>query len=424
MKKKISCVILFIICIILMLSCFIGNPSNNIENRTMATFSMVLNPSEQSITYNESALERFEAAMKDQCILRNIFIRCYLMIDNILSRALINIKMFNHPAEQKQYQYTNIGNYIRIQDTDYICSPPQLEDLEEKNILNRIKQIEKIHEKNPEIKMYVYYVSQANDTNWFDNFLGVKVPDRYEQIKALLPAYIKSAALEYDDLTDYEHCHYASDHHWNHFGAQRGYEDIYEMMRGDLSLSKVKIPEREIEFSKLYNFYYRGSYAYTLGDVYNGYDDFAVFQYNLPICEQYVINDDTLKEKPVYELGQWQEYVNNEINKEKYFDHFINFYGVAKSKDNIFHDNDSLFIIKNKNPESNHNLIIFGESYNRALRDVLSSHFNMTVYMDYRMASKVAMDELIEKYNIDTLLISCGCDLWISDDYFFKFTKE
>lgn len=398
---------------------------NDMENRTMASFEMVLHPVENSVTYRESLLERFEEALKDQMVFRDYAVSCYLKLNDFLSNNISSLFLafVNRDNDNNQYTYETIGSYIKIDGSEWIGSLPKVEELDTSQLQIHIDQIERIHNLYPQINFYNYYVTQINDTGWFDNFLGATVPSIYEQIIVLLPSYVHSSRLTFEDLEDYKNVHYRTDHHWNHIGARRGYENIYNMMSENLGLSKIRIPVSETSFTDLFGIKYKGSYANNLKNIYSGSDEFAVYEYDIPERTVSVIHPDSMEEIYVWELSLWDEYKNGDIDSSEYKDHYITFYGNAKDKDgNYYKDSQYIFKIQNYYPESKHNILVCGDSYNRAFRDVLASHFDTAIFLDYRIMSKVYIDELIDKYHIDTLLLSGHDAIWVSDEYVFSFS--
>ena len=96
-------------------------------------------------------------------------------------------------------------------------------------------------------------------------------------------------------------------------------------------------------------------------------------------------------------------------------------YGTARDGNKkTYHDSRYPFIIRNS-AGCGKNLLMFGDSFNRPNRYPLSSHFNTTVYFDYRIASKIPVDYLIEKYDIDALLICGYIWFWNGKSYLFTF---
>lgn len=303
---------------------------------------------------------------------------------------------------------------------------PSTKNIPDDSIMIHIDQIKKLHGLFPEIKFYWYYVTQVNETGWFDDYIGVETFDLYSKVKTLLPDYVKTDRLLYKSLEDYEDCHYASDHHWNHKGVKRGYEDIYGLMADDLGLSDVRIPCKEWNYSELYNFKYYGSFARRLGSMYSGCDDFCAYEYNIPDRDVFAVSPETFEEIPLLELGLFEEYSTGHFDKSQ--DHYIAYYGygIPKEGNEIYREGNAIYLIKNKKTYTGHNLLIYGDSYNRALRDVLASHFDTTLYFQRDIIENydnVYIDELIEKYNIDVVLYGGNSDIWTIDEYMFDFSS-
>jgi hypothetical protein len=387
---------------------------------------MVLKPDIESVVYSDSMLERFEVAMKDQFYFRDNFIISYLSIDNLCT--VVSKSIFaNSDNFQRQYSYTVIGDYAEIDGTEYLMRIPEVEVVTDATIQIHMNQIEYIHQKYPKIRFYSYYVTQVDETGWFNNYLGTEVSSLYDQVEAILPEYVRSGRLQYDDLEDYKHCHYASDHHWNHIGARRGYEDIYGIMKRDLGLSDVKTPVKEWHFSELYDYRYVGSFARRLGELYSGEDNFSAYEYNLGERKIFAINPETFEEIQLRELGLFNEYAAGEVDTS--LDHYIAYYGrgIPESGNEIYGDNNAIYLIKNEEPETSHNLLIYGDSYNRAIRDVLASHFDTTLYFQRDILvnyEDVFIDELIEEYDIDVILYSGNKSIWTTDSYVFDFFAD
>ena len=425
MKYKISILIVFTIILLFLITFFIPSlKCDSSENRTMATFDMVLHPMEDSVVYYDSPVERLNAALSDQFPFRETVVKKYLKVFNVFDNLTSTIgDLFTKRAEH-QYSLQAIGNYGLIENTNYITPYPSTELMNEEFVARRISQIETIHQKYPDIKIYVYFVSQAFDTSWFNDYIGARTADHFQQIKDSLPEYVKADHLEYLDLNDYMEVHYQTDHHWNHRGARRGYENIYSMMRDDYELGRICTPQAEINLSQMYDFVYLGSYGRALGELYDGgYDEFVFYDYGLPRRYVAILDPVTRMEIEAEKIGLYDEYLDGEIDKTVGMDHYINMYGTAKDKEgNVYSDGTSIYIIRNGKGNSN-NLLLCGDSYNRALRDVLASHFDTMVYMDYRNFSKIPLDYVIETYDINALLISSHDALWNYEEYYFTFKE-
>ena len=426
MKYKTSVVIVLSILLLCLISYFIPSiKMKSSENRTLATFQMVLYPEIDSVVFQDTPIERLDAALSDQFPFREYVVKKYLSIFNFSDNYMYSIVNLFAKKEDNQYILHTIGNYELIEDTGYITIRPDTAPLDSSAVQSRVDQLDYLHNKYPELMMYTYYVSQASDTPWFNTCIGATAADHYQQIVDALPDYVRSDHLVYENLDDYMYIHYKTDHHWNHRGARRGYENIYLMMSQDIDLSEMRIPIEENRVSERYGFVYLGSYGRTLGELYDEeYDDFLFYEYDLPQREMAIINPDTLDEIEVLEIGLYNEYLRGDINKDVGTDHYITMYGNALDiNDNRYGDSSYPFIIRSSN-SNGLNLIITGDSYARAMRDVLASHFYTTVYLDYRTLSKIPIDYIIEQYDIDVLLICSHTSMWRSEEYLFTFMGD
>lgn len=329
---------------------------------------------------------------------------------------------------KRSYILTSAGQSLwRVNDTNWIGQAPstgnKLNDGQTETLNHSVAQLKQIMYAYPEMKVYNYFVTQIRDTPWFEKFQGGEYTDYFEHIAQALPEEIKVDIFRFDDLADYQATNYASDHHWTHIGSERGYQDVYAMMAEDLDLTPFKYPIKEWNFSKLYGIEYRGSRASKLKDTYNGWDEFLVYEYELGEREAFVLNPANLSREIPVTLTLMDRYKTGNINKSKYYDHYIQFYGTAIDKDGkTYADSKYVYVVKNNNGAA-HNILMVGDSTQRAYRDVIMSHFGTGVYLDYRIMATVPVDVLIETYDIDVLLVGglYGC-YWLSGGCVFDFS--
>ena len=170
MKYKSSVIFIFVILILFCVSYFIPNlKMKNSENRTLATFGMVIHPDKDSVVYHDSPVERLDAALSDQFAFRELIVNNYLSFMNSSESFTYNISRQFTNTPDNQYVLHSIGQYELIDDTDYLTLFPETNKFDQNVINKRIEQINKIHDKFKNIKFYTYYVTQAYDTSWFDS---------------------------------------------------------------------------------------------------------------------------------------------------------------------------------------------------------------------------------------------------------------
>lgn len=331
-------------------------------------------------------------------------------------------RLASFPAQS--YEYSNIGSYMLINGTDYVGNKPSKSVPAEKAVQKHIDQYEMLLEEFPNLKFYSYFVTQIQNTPWFHDYYG-SYPDKHETIAQYLPEYMTVGRLIFEDLEDYQSCYFKSDHHWAYKGAERGYQDVYNMMAEDLDLSPMKYPIKTWNFSELYGVEYRGSRANNLRDAYSSYDEFIAYEYDLGERQTFVLKPDNYTKEIPVTMGLWEKYKVGDIDKGKYFDHYIQFYGRAYDKSGKkYPDSENMFVIKNNNG-AEHSLLLVCDSTQRPYRDVLGSHFKNLVTLDYRIITKVPIDYIIEKYEIDTILFGGQSFAWSGENqYLFKFSDN
>lgn len=442
---------------------------------------------EKSVLYNadKSIPDRLEDAMKDQIFIRNFVVLNYTNLESKLSNLYSGtVKMLSAPfkddapaddetqpdetdtpvtipdegfpdeyydlAEEetappaafdyktypvygfarlatfpsRSYTYQSLGSFVTYNGTDWVGEKPSKGVPSAKAVQRHVDQYDKLLAEYPDLKIYNYFVTQMQNTPWFYDFYGV-YPDRQEITAQYLPEYIKVARLTFDDFEDYSECYFKSDHHWAYKGSERGYQDVYNMMAEDLGLSPMKYPIKTWNFSELYGVQYRGSRASKLQSAFTSYDEFVAYEYDLGERETFVLNPNNYTVEIPVTMGLWEKYKVGNINKGKYTDHYIHFYGHSyDEKGKTYADSEYMLVIKNNNG-AEHSLLMICDSTQRAYRDVLGSHFKNVVTLDYRIMTKVPVDYLIDKYNIDTILAGGLSFAWSgSDSYMLKFSDS
>lgn len=426
MKYRGSAVIVLAILLLCMFSFFVPSlKMESSENRTLATFDMVLHPQADSVVYHTSPVERLDAALSDQFPFREAVVKKYLSFFNLSENLTHEMAQKFGTKRENQYVLHNIGNYATIEDTDYITYIPGTKSLHTDIVERRMEQLAYVHERFPDMKMYIYFATQAKDTPWFNDYIGATAIDHFQEIAAAAPDYIATNQLSYQDLNDYMQIHYKTDHHWNHRGARRGYEDIYAMLHKDFKLGKILVPTAENNVSETYDFRFLGSFGRSLGELYKGeHDEFSFYEYDFSPSRTAVLDPETLEEIEVASIGLYEEYQKGAISMKTGIDHYIRMYGSARGKDGtLYSDSEYLFVTKCNN-RNGKNLLICGDSYARAVRDPLATHFDTTIYMDYRLFSKVPLDYIIERYGVDALVICSNSNMWNQEMYLFTLKED
>lgn len=162
MRYKSSVIIVLAILLLCLVSYFVPFlKMESSENRTLATFRMILYPEKDSVVYYESPVERLDAALSDQFLLREVVVKKYLSLFNMSENLIYGIVKRFDEQQDDQYTLNTIGSFEMIENTGYITLRPTTVPLDQSVLRRRVEQLEYLHKKYPNIKMYTYYVSQA-----------------------------------------------------------------------------------------------------------------------------------------------------------------------------------------------------------------------------------------------------------------------
>lgn len=230
--------------------------------------------------------------------------------------------------------------------------------------------------------VYFYFVNNSRSMDFTRDNIGVN--DVYADLMARLSCVDHHAALEIHSMADYERLFYQTDHHWNHIGAQQGYEDILRL----LGVADAPIqPAEEIVFDAVYN----GSYVKRTG-VKNATEHFAVYRYDLPDVKV-TINGRMKK------IGRADAYYAGKYSRDILATHYATFYG-----------GDFGEIVYDTGMTDRENLLILCNSYGCSVRELVSCHFNKTFVVDMReymaqTGKSMKIREYLAANDIDKVLI-------------------
>ena len=208
-----------------------------------------------------------------------------------------------------------------------------------------------------DVDVYFYFVNNSRSIDFTGD---LSVPnDIYTMLCRRLTCVDHSACLNIDSFDTYKRLFYQTDHHWNHIGAQQGYEDIVRLLLGEEETPYQ--PAEEVVFDALYN----GSYVQRTG-VRNASEHFAAYRYHLPEIKLTVNG----KRKTV---GRQEQYFNGKYAKDELASHFATFYG-----------GDWGELVYDTGMEDKENLLILCNSYGCSVRHLICAHFHKTYVVDMR----------------------------------------
>lgn len=231
-------------------------------------------------------------------------------------------------------------------------------------------------------EVYFYFVNNSRSMDFTRDLSGEN--DIYLDLMSRLKCLDGHGALEIHSMADYERLFYQTDHHWNHIGAQQGYEDILSL----LGVTEAPFqPAEEVVFDAVYN----GSYVKRTG-VKNATEPFAVYRYELPECRVTVGGR-------MRKIGRAEAYFAGKYARDILAAHYATFYG-----------GDFGEIIYDTGMTDRENLLILCNSYGCSVRELIARHFNKTCVVDLReymsqTGKSMKIHQYIQSHEIDKVLI-------------------
>lgn len=383
MNRKIN--IVFIICIFLylcsgcMLTVLGVKDINNYENRTAYKLPKIGLNAILDKTYQDNT----EFAFSDQTLLSSTIKKGYNFVSNSITSELSNF-IFKNNCDNK---YINLGNSMVTFGCDnnlvyypsYISYNPEEYEKRIENINHIIG--------NTDIPLYIYYVEKDTDIN----FETGEKSDIYNYLSEHINTnnFYKFEINSFDEFNDY---FYKTDHHWNHKGSYKAYQELVKILTSEEGLEPIDEVCLNDNFS--------GSKASYSG---------ASLLYKEQFCA-YVFEDneiDVYIDDEVSSYGDMNYYLENPLNKVTY----ASFYGGDYGE--IIFDNKHL----NKD-----NILIIGESYDNAVLNLLANHFNKTFSIDLRHYERQKDKEFnyleyIRQNNIDKVLLIGNRDYFRSLEF-------
>lgn len=333
-----------------------------LENREMACFEMPTVPTILDASFQNNV----DSSFADQFIQRSKFMDLNNLLDSYLKKF---VYLF---VEENPMQLVSVGDdgiFQVGQFGDRLIEFPFLYSssyLDQMNV--RINNYNKMQEILPETKIYLYKATNARDTSWFDEENEIEgMGDSFKNtFLENLDDRIRYGETYYEDWEDYQSKNYKTDHHWNVFGAYQGYEEIIALLNQDFP--EIGTPKEPVDmFTSEAQFF--GSYArrcsYALGmDVYDSIGDFV---YDLP---EYTV---TVDGEAVEDYGNREGYRKGEFDPALGVNHYKDLFG-----------QDTAEVIYDFGENTGLNLLILSDSYSNAIKPVLASHFDTTVFIDMR----------------------------------------
>lgn len=293
------------------------------------------------------------------------------------------IDKLNHQVFYEPYKVYPYHGLLKFEDS-VLYHQRLLKDEREKLDL-RIDNISTFIERNPELKTYVYYIEKDTDINFETNEKSNVSTYLKENLK-LDEKNISMFSIDNYDM--YAQYFYKTDHHWNNVGSYKGYKDI-------ISMILVDEPVLEPIGEKCFKDVFSGSKAARTGTKDINRETMCIYDFNLGPHETIVDG----------EVRNYTNYIDESSNPDSLT------YAQAFGSDN------SVVTFDYANDKDN--ILIFGESFDNAIIELISSHFNTTHAIDLRNYKDKGLDvaKYIRENDIDTVLFVGNIDFFVSENF-------
>ncbi|HWP51830.1 MAG TPA: hypothetical protein VN626_09055 [Clostridia bacterium] len=335
---------------------------------------------------------QFEQALKDQITIHEPAIEATVEMQALLRRAYNGAQHLAHPFDNWQ-SLTPWGTVYRMNDTDWLTGFPYRRDEQAVTSYQcKAAEINRFAQQHPSAKIYVYYCSRAEDMSWFDLAEQTSSFSYSRLLEQNLDENIRFDKMKFADFSEYTRLMYKTDHHWNNLGARKGYTDLLCMLSEDFPLGAACPIGYTQDFGALK---WCGSRAResALSVEPSGMDDFVVDRYMLNTHRMFFGDNEMA-------IGLEQAYDAGEINRDPSFDQYLNYFGFESKP------------IRLEFPIRKYNLLIVGDSFARAVRQPLASHFSTTVFINFRILEQVDLSAMLDEYDINAVLFMGQQDAW------------
>lgn len=367
----------FILIVLLFSGIFIFLKQQNIESKLeKRTLSTVDDLSYRQL-FDGSLFDKAEGVIKDQFYEREFLLNKYYEF-----KILLNKSFFSQLA-QNEIQYLS-ENVIEI-DGDYLINNILVydEDLMKMSASKgyNANEVDLLY---PDIKTYIYMPTRIEEIiNIPSSSLTNSGPEYRRSYIANLNSNITLGTLSISSIEDHKEFFYKSDFHWNNKGAYQGYIDIINMIKKDFDIDSPREIVKEIK----YDYSFHGNISSEIG---------------------MIGPSDTISDYILKDIGEYKRYVNGEEMyqssiKEEYAKNGNN--TMYSDYDLYFGSNDFERLFDFDQPDKP-NVLVFCDSYFNVIQEWFSSHFNKTILIDLRGNQPFDIDEYIEKYDIDIILIT------------------
>ncbi len=303
----------------------------------------------------------------------SLYIKVNSFIYNLLNKAFLPIGT----------NYDNEYIYKNIEQNYYILKTPYNTVELNKRINQQIAFYNYLSKSD--VDLFIYLPNRYEFNN--KTYLDVEDMEKYIMyFKKGIDSKIKLSELNQE--AGYHNYFYKTDHHWNGYGALKGYEDITKMMG---------MEPNNYDVQKMPNTTFKGSMAKSAADM-NLKDEFYYIDAKIS-CET------SIKDgyKPMKKIN----------GKGIFYDYYVGYYyGMYEA------------VKYNCNNPKKDNVLILGDSYVWAIDYLIAKHFNNTYIVNLRFADQFDYQDFIAKNNIKKVIVVNETQTTLFDSYNYEPAKK
>lgn len=246
---------------------------------------------------------------------------------------------------------------------------------------------------HPEQNFYLYYIERDSDQNYATGYRS----NIYDYIKESVNVPESNVSRQHiTSFEEYTEFNIKSDHHWGYKGSYSGYKDILAMLK------PAAHPLEPLGEYKLG--YIKGSFTKTEKTA-NFKDDFYAYEFEFPAWEV------LLNGKAAACYGNRQAYIDKAKNGNT---------SQAMSYGSFYGQDVGEIIIHN--PTGDGSLLIFGNSYDNALIELLAAHYEYTYSIDLRYYKKqtgksFGLSNYLENHGVDDILCVGNVNYYVQSPF-------
>ncbi|RRD96195.1 hypothetical protein EII17_01460 [Clostridiales bacterium COT073_COT-073] len=347
--------------------------------------------------------EQWEKALADQLFLADSYKQLYNGYKQLglgLTTGLLTAFIKEKPEQISGFEATYLPrgeNVFEIKESGnlflFVYEPDRLLPI----FREKLWQFKKAAGRSNQAEYYLYYIESNRDID----FKHKQFPHVYQKLLQTEFAEIGlSAFFKIDSLKDFTQQFYRTDHHWNHVGQAKAYQQVISLLLGPEEPLYSLYPHQTAGIQ------FVGSRARQIDDFSKG-DDFYINLAEIPPYHVYVNEQES-------EHGHLSAYAADQVADNIEISHYAECFGPDKGL--IEYD----FMAVDKP-----NLLVLADSYSNAVNHLLAAHFNHSYFVDLRhyhkdTGKKFELNHFIDSHQIDKVLIMGSAGMIIADEFAFE----